>query len=126
MHIHKAFFGKELVDDLRGERPDAKHRVIGVRARPQVRDGAQVLKAVPLFLQRIGGIARADHLHGLGLQLKGLLHAGGERQRARGADGAAQRNFQRVGKASVFPSFQHDLQVFKARAVVDFDEAERL
>ena len=93
---------------------------------PQVGDGAQVLKAVPLFLQRIGRVAQADHLHGVGLQLEGLLHARRQRQRTGRADGAAQRDFQRFGKVLRLPVLQHDLQVFKARAVVELDKAERL
>ncbi len=126
MHVHKAPLRKESVEQLRRQRADAEHRVEGVRPGTQVGDGAQVFEGVALFLQGIVGGAQAHHFDLGGLELKGLLHAGGGHQITLGPDGAAQRHLQRVGEVRRLAVLQHDLQVFEVGAVVQLDKAERL
>ena len=126
MHVHKAALGKEGVQKLRRQRPDAEHRVKRVGAGTKVRDGAQELKGVALFLQGEVRGAQAQHLDLGGLDLEGLLHAGGEHELAGHADGAAQRDLDRAGEVAGVAVLQDDLEVFEAGAVVELDEAERL
>ena len=126
MHVHKSLIVEEFVDGLRRQRTDAEDRAEQVRARAQMRDGAQELDAVLLFLQRIIRRGRADDGHARSLQLEGLLRAGRGHERAFGLDGAADvqpGDFFIVGYVGLF---DHDLQGLKAGAVVQGDKGESL
>ena len=79
-----------------------------------------------LFLQREVRGAGAHHLQRANLELEGLFHAGGGHQLARGAHGAAQGHAKRGGEIFGQAVLQHELQVAKARAVVELDKAETL
>ncbi len=101
------------------------HRAEGVGAQAQVGDGAQVLEAVPLLLQRVvrrGAAHQAERLgpqlHGLALARRGHQLARHRQARARGGLlGQPQRRLGRV---------QHHLQVGQARAVVELHEGHLL
>ena len=81
-------------------------------------DGAQKLEGMALFLQRIIRRAYAQSLHADSLKLERLLHAGSQYQLARGANGAAKRQLDRVGKVLRNAIFQHNLEIFEIGAVV--------
>ena len=114
------------MDGVRGQGPDAEHRGVEVRARAQVRDGAQELRRVALLLQ--GVVRRAGALHGelVRLDLKGLLVAGRQLQHARDPHGRAHVELDRVLEVGQAPLHEHDLQVLKERAVVELDKAKGL
>ena len=89
-------------------------------------DGAQVFKGVALLLQRIVAGAGADEGDLAGLDLKGLLGARGQHERARHADGAAHAQAHDLGVVLQRVGLRDDLQVLEERAVVELDERERL
>ena len=81
---------------------------------------------VALLLQRV--IRRAGSLDGkfVRLDFKGLLHAGGQLQHARDLDGRADAELHRILEARQPSIYQHDLEIFEERAVVQLDKAEGL
>ena len=125
MHVHKSLIVEEFVDGLRRQRTDAEDRAEQVRARAQMRDGAQELDAVLLFLQRIIGRRRADDRYARRLQFERLLRRGRGHERAFRLDGAADvqlGDFFIIGNVGLF---DHDLQGLEAGAVVQGDKSER-
>ena len=53
MHIDKSILLKELMDRIGNQRPDAEHGGKRIRARTQMRNGAQIFHGMPFFLQRV-------------------------------------------------------------------------
>ena len=76
MHIHKVPLLEKLVDRICDQGAHAEYRLKCIRSGTQVRDGAQVFKAVALFLKRVVRAARALYHNLIRLHLKGLLCAG--------------------------------------------------
>ena len=80
---------EEVVDRPRGGVAHPQHRADGVRARPQVGDGAQELEAVALLLQRVVVADPAHQLEGVRAQLDPLALARRGHQLPARAHGAA-------------------------------------
>ena len=115
---------EKAVDGVGGHRAHPECGGKQVRAGAQVLDGAQILHTMALFLQGILGGRRPFHRDGGGLHLQGLLRLRREHHGAGDDEGGAHVLpgdllivIQRVG-------VHDDLEVFKAGAVVELNEAE--
>ncbi len=60
MDVNESTFLKKFVNSEGEPAPDTKNAAEQIRARAQMRDFAQKLRRVPLFLERIGIIRSAD------------------------------------------------------------------
>ena len=122
--IDKAAGVEELMDGKRALAAHAEDRVEGVGARAQMRDRAQELEGVLLLLKRVFGGGNALDLDGSRLQLKGLLGVGSQHQRAVHNERRADILLGDLGVVFELVGFKDDLQVPRAAAVVQLDEAE--
>ena len=124
VHVEETVLLEEAVDGHGQRVADAEHGLKGVAARAQMRDVAQKLHGVALFLERIGGgVGGAVDFDRLGLELDGLSGGGrfhelaGDAQRGAGGD---------VGEL-VFgnaPGFDDHLEVLRGGAVLELDEMD--
>ena len=89
MHIQEAVFIEEAMDGLGHNIAHPEGGLEGIGAGPEVLHGAQILKAVALFLHGIAAVAEALYGNFLCLYLKRLLCVGSEHQFAQYPDGAA-------------------------------------
>ncbi len=89
-------------------------------------DGAQILHAVALFLERVVGGGGPLHRDGGGLHLQGLLGLGGEHHRAGDGQGGAHVLSGDLLIVVQDVGVQDDLQILEAGAVVELHEAEGL
>ena len=124
VHIDKAVLVEELVDRIGCRGTHAERRVEQVRARAQMRDRAQILDGVALFLQWVFRRGSALHNDFRRLQLKRLLRFGREDERA----GHTQRSADvlRGDLLVILDIFsrENDLDAFEAAAVIKIDKSE--
>jgi hypothetical protein len=70
--VNKVALMKKLVDSQGDLTAGAKDCSKKIRTRPEMRDRPEILKRVPLFLQRVSIICIADNFQARGVQLPGL------------------------------------------------------
>ena len=125
MDVDEVALLEELVDGVGDEAADAEDGLEGVRARTQMRHGAQILHRMALGLDGIirGGRALDEDL--ACLQLKRLLGLGRQDERAGDDDGRADVQLGDLGEVRELGAVD-DLNLRKERAVGQVDEAEIL
>ena len=117
---------EEFVDGVGDEAADAEHGLERVRARTQMRLGAQIFEAVTLFLQRIVRRGHALDRDAVGLELKRLLGVRREHELAVHDERRADVLAGNLVVIFELAALEHDLQALEAAAVVELDKAEIL
>ena len=123
--VDKTALLEELMDRVGDQRADAERRLECIRARAQMRNRAQELHAVALFLHREVRCRGTFDRDGICLDLEGLLRVRRGHQSARDDNGGAHvqvRDFTVVFHGVV----DDDLQCVEAGAVMEHHEAEGL
>ena len=98
---------------------DPKDAAVEIRAGPKVGDGAQELRSVALFLQRVGAICRTHNAQIAGLHLPLLASSGRGHQCTLDLDSGTSEdllNERRTGQGGI----HHDLNALESGAVADF------
>ena len=125
VHIDEVALLEELMHRERQPAAQAEDGAEQVRARTQMRDGAQELLRVALLLQRIRRVRRTDQLDACGPQLPFLALGRGGHQLPldhRRRTGRELGELFRAGRAGI-----HDhLYVCETGAIVEFEEREPL
>ena len=125
VYIDKIALLEEFMDSVRCQRTHTKGRLKHIGARTQMRDRAQKLYAVALFLKRIVGRGTTLHRHLIRLDLKRLLCLRRRDQRALYNDCRADiqpADFRKVVHLIV----EYDLQRLKKGAVMKHKEPKGL
>ena len=118
MHINKPTLLEEAVDAVSGRRADAERRGKQIRARAQMRNRAQILDGVALFLKRIIRRGSAFERNFRSVQLKRLARLRRQKQRTLNAQGRADVIFRHFLEIIDLVRLKDDLQAAKAAAVV--------
>ena len=124
MHIHKATLLEKLMHRHRRHGAHAKHRRKQVCAGAQMGDGAQIFHRVALFLQ---GILRRGGAFHRNIQCRQFQRLLGLRRQLHRAAHDQRRSHIQLGDFPVIVHrsiLKYHLQIFKAAAVVKFDEAK--
>ena len=116
---------EKLMDGHGCQGADAKHRLEGVGAGPQMGDGAKKFHGVALGLQGIVAGGGAFHLHPGSLNFKGLLAAGGQHYVAGDDEGSTDIDFGNLLEVLNLIVIDH-LNGGEIGAVVEDDEAKLL
>ena len=125
MDINEPALLEELMDGEGEPAAHAKDRAEEIRARAQMRDLAQELRRVPLFLERIRVVRGADDFDFIGHDFPALSFALRSDQRApnrNGSPGNQTLNL-RIIRQRVL---RDDLEIAQARAIVQLDEGKIL
>ena len=125
MDVDEVALLEELVDGVGDEAADAEDGLEGVRARTQMRHGAQILHRMALGLDGIIRGGRTLDKDLARLQLKRLLGLGRQDERAGDDDGRADVQLGDLGEVRELGAVD-DLYLRKERAVGQVDEAEIL
>ena len=125
VHVHEVTLLKKLMNRKSQFAAGSKDRAEQIRARAQVGDGAQELLRMPLFLERITGLRRADQLNARSAQFPFLSRCRGRHQVALDYGGGPGREMGEIlgpRRARI----HHDLQVREAGAIVQFEKGKTL
>ena len=126
MHIDKPAVVEKFMNGKRRFAADPEHRGKEIGAGAEMRNDAQKFHRVPLFLQGIIGRGFSLYVDFFRFDLVRLLIFRRGDHFSRHDERSAHvlpRDFVVVGKHG---PFKHDLRVFEATAVVEFDKSERL
>ena len=124
MYIGKAVLVEELMQGISGLAAHTERSVKGVGAGAQVGQGAQVIHAHLVFLQRVIAAAGAQHRNGIGVDLKRLLSVGGQHQGAGHFKAGVQAGFCNLGIVFQLVRLENDLHGLIAAAVCQRDKTD--
>ena len=123
VYIGEAVFLEEAVNGVCGGAAHTEYGIKSVGAGAQMGHGAQKLHAHFLFLQRVFRGAHAQDLDFIGVDLKGLLGAGGKHDLAGNAHAGVQAALGHLRIVVQLGGLKHHLHALEAAAVVQVHKA---
>ena len=124
VYIGKAVLVEELMQGISGLAAHTERSVKGVGAGAQVGQGAQVIHAHLVFLQRVIAAAGTQHRNGISVDLKRLLSVGGQHQGAGHFKAGVQAGFCNLGIVFQLVRLENDLHGLIAAAVCQRDKTD--